>query len=167
MTAPLQSDKRLGEAWYDLLGALARQPGALRAGLLDRAAASFVSVGPNGEMREEEATVRVLVEAGLAAAAALSAQLEWGAAREFEQSFAEGGLLIHCLDEARCLVLLRQADATAARLRLALREAAASLPPAPPVSADSSVSGPGHDPIFDEKGFTPSKSIVYNPFTSA
>lgn len=149
------------------LRALAAQPGVEAAGLWDRAAASLTCVDREGRGVEEAAATRVLVEAVLAAAGALAQGWQWGAPRELRLACAEGGLLLHHLEDGRCLVLRHRAEAPSARLGLALREAAASLPAGGGAREESGLPAVVDFAVFDEKKPIEVKSAVYNPFTTA
>ncbi len=115
---------------HESLRELALLPGAIYAGLSDRAAASLAWSDAEGTTSEAPANVRVLVEAMLTAGGALCDACAWDAPKELRIAATEGALLIHRVDDQRALVLLHDAAASSPRLALALREAASRLPPA-------------------------------------
>ena len=143
MDAPSPSD--LPNALLDL----ARQPGVLAAALFDQAAATLSWVDATGASQEANPSVRVLVEAVLTAGGALSeASHLQGAIQEIRLSTDGAGLMLRRVDARRALVL-KHTNAATARLALALREAASTLPPSRPEPAWEPLDHPAAEmPVF-------------------
>jgi hypothetical protein len=162
-----------------ILCGLATQPGTLWSALMARASPGLncVSVHADGSPRPSSPTESVLIEAIMTASNALSERLGLGHASDFEHRFDAGGLLIHCPDATRCLILCHGQDAPVALLRLGLRAAggclpAPSLPPPAHELEDFSFSGAGSPTTTPDFGMTPdplapNHSEVYNPFIPA
>lgn len=158
----------------DCLRTLARQPGVLWVGLMNRTSPSLRTLNPDGSARQSGPAESVLVEGIMTASNALSERLGLGRAADFEHRFEQGGLLIHSTEAGHCLILCHRTEAPVPLLRMALRDAARLLPPpsAPSVAEVFAFSDPrslGGLPDF----FPPAardasfQSEVYNPFTSA
>ncbi len=146
------------------LSALAAQPGVVMAGFWDRSSSFLTSV--DGEGREVTAATRVLVEAVLSVTGALMQEWDWRAPRDLRLACADGVLLIHCLEEGRCLILRHRAEVPSAGLGLVLSEAAARWP-ASQVQGESGLAPAADFGAGGEKMLGDAKSVVYNPFTPA
>lgn len=159
------------------LRSLASQPGILWIAVMNRTSPGFISLTSEGELRQSAPTESVLIEAIMTASSALSERLGLGQALDFEHRFEQGGLLVHSPDPTRSLILCHTREATVPLLRMALREAAQTLPPqSPPTAPDAfdAFSFPDPGPLGSVADFgnltppeAPPHSVVYNPFTSA